>query len=259
MLRNLADAWSWIQRLVRRVERIESGANLENSSITRGRMRFIGGILRLDSGALLELIGQWRFFGNGAITGDVVAEGKWTQNGDWEFNGNGDIDGDVDLTGKITTENIRIEGGKIYVGETAIVIDGATGTISVGGTQIVIDGATGKITVNGGSSPATLEDGKMSFGTGGAVEADTDVGGVKMTAGDAVVNAGSVVSMRKGDSSIIVGALGVTINPAGDGDIDLLGRVGLDRSTVPAVSGTGLPINVLILDGAGHLRRTDGT
>lgn len=127
-----------------------------------------------------------------------------------------------------------------------------------GGGSITVEG-DGKIVVTGGVSPATLEDGKLSFGTGGAVEADTSVGGVKLTAGDAVVNAGSVVSMRKGDSSIIVGPLGVTINPAGSGDIDMGGDVRFDMSTVDNVSGTGLPEGALMITPAGRLRRADGS
>jgi hypothetical protein len=159
LLRNLSDVWGWIERLIRRIDRLESGANLENSSITNGRMRFIGGILRLDSGALLELIGQWRFSGNGAITGDVVAEGKWTQNGTWEFNGNGKIYGDVEVLG----------GGRIRVGQ--IVLNPAVngGTIEIGGHTIFASGNVLSITHSGGAqvvlnaSGATLIGGGKSF------------------------------------------------------------------------------------------------
>ncbi len=130
MLSNLADAWGWIARLIRRIERIESGALLENSSITGGRMRFIGAVLRLDSGALLDLVGQWRFRGNGAITGDVVAEGKWTQNGTWEFNGDGKIFGDVQV----------LAGGRIRVGQIVLNPSANGGTIEVGGHTIFASG-----------------------------------------------------------------------------------------------------------------------
>lgn len=154
-LRDLNDAWGWIQKLISRVSRLESGAMLENSSITNGRMRFIGGLLRLDSGALLELIGQWRFFGNGAITGDVYSEGKWTQVGDYDFTGDGDLAGDVamsgnfDLTGLFKSGNVRIEDGKIYVGagSNLIVIDGATGTITVGSMKLDPSNHDGMITM----------------------------------------------------------------------------------------------------------------
>lgn len=72
--------------------------------------------------------------------------------------------------------------------------------------------AGGTIEVDGGESPATLADGALSFETGGRVEADVDVGGIRMRSGDAVVNAGDVASIRKGDSSVTAGPLGVTIN-----------------------------------------------
>lgn len=130
MLSNLADAWGWISRLIRRIERIESGALLENSSITGGRLRFIGGVLRLDTGALLDLIGQWRFRGNGAITGDVVAEGTWTQNGPYELNGDGDIYGDVEV----------LAGGRIRVGQIVLNPSANGGTIEVGGHTIFASG-----------------------------------------------------------------------------------------------------------------------
>lgn len=113
------------------IRRILSARWLENSSVRNGKLRFLGGVLRLDSGALLDLVGQWRFVGNGAITGDVFSEGKWTQVGPWEFTGDGDIFGDVNQIGILKQGNIRLQDGKIYVG--------------IGGAQIVIDGATGKI------------------------------------------------------------------------------------------------------------------
>lgn len=160
---DLNEAWGWIQKLIRRVSRLESGAMLENSSITNGRMRFIGGLLRLDSGALLELVGQWRFFGPGAITGDVYSEGKWTQVGDYDFTGDGDLAGTVDLsgifnlTGKFTSENVRIEDGKIYVG--------------AGGNLIVIDGATGKIIAGSMTIDPALNGGSVKFAGGPEVYA----------------------------------------------------------------------------------------
>lgn len=204
-LRDLNDAWSWIQRLIRRVARLESGAMLENSSITRGRMRFIGGLLRLDSGALLELIGQWRFFGNGAITGDVYSEGKWTQVGDYDFTGDGDLAGDVDLsgnfnlTGKFTSENVRIEDGKIYVG--------------AGGSLIVIDGATGKI-IAGNMTIDPADGGSVAFPGGAKLDADPG-GGVRLTQGTNRVFVGAgLVSMQMGTRSIAISASGIQMTGA---------------------------------------------
>lgn len=199
-LRDLNDAWSWIQRLIRRVSRLESGAMLENSSITRGRMRFIGGLLRLDSGALLELVGQWRFFGNGAITGDVFAEGTWTQVGDWDFTGDGDLAGDVtmsgnfDLTGMFKSGNVRIEDGKIYVG--------------AGSSQIVIDGATGKITV-GGMTIDPADGGKITFPGGAELRADVGTG-IQMQIGTVKISAqAGAITLAVGTRSIGISSSGI--------------------------------------------------
>lgn len=156
-----------LKNLQRIVARLLSGRFLENSAIRSGRMRFIGGVLRLDSGALLELIGQWRFFGNGAITGDVVAEGKWTQNGPWEFNGPGDIAGDVDLAGdmSVTGNVIILPGGKIQVGN--IVIDP---TISGGavafqnGAQVFTDASTIQVYLGNGVLQVSNSEVKLQLG-----------------------------------------------------------------------------------------------
>lgn len=196
---DLNEAWGWIQKLIRRVSRLESGAMLENSSITNGRMRFIGGLLRLDSGALLELVGQWRFFGNGAITGDVYSEGKWTQVGDYDFTGDGDLAGNVtmsgnfDLTGIFKSGNIRIQDGKIYVGE--------------GASQIVIDGTTGKITV-GGMTIDPADGGKVTFPGGAQVRADVG-NGVQMQMGN------TRVSVQDTYIQMTIGTRSIIINPGG--------------------------------------------
>ncbi|WP_091232654.1 hypothetical protein [Microbacterium sp. 3J1] len=258
MLDNLGDVAAALKSLIRRVRRLETATPLQNAAITRGSLRVASeeGLIVQGSAlvnGLLSVLGRVRIHGLGLL--EVLSLIDLL--GSMRVRGGGTID--VESGGAIVVGNVRIQDGKIAVNGSAIVIDGATGRISVNGNDIVIDGATGKITVNGGSSPATLEEGKMSFGTGGAVEADTSVGGVKMTAGDAVVNAGSTASIRKGSSSIIVGASGITINPAGSGDIDLLGTVQFDLSTIPQISGTGLYAGALIINGSGYLRRSDGT
>lgn len=187
--RKLGDA---LKKMQRQITRLQSARWLENASVRSGRLRFIGGILRLDSGALLELIGQWRFFGNGAITGDVVAEGRWTQNGSWEFNGPGEIAGDValtgdfDLTGVFKSGNVRIEDGKIYVGAAGgeIVIDGATGAITVPGSQPIVlrqVGGLARIDLGGTAQIWSGGDGVTILGVGGGfvnVYSDgVDIGG----------------------------------------------------------------------------------
>ncbi len=222
MALDLHDMWGWLQRLIRRVERLESGAFLENSSITGGRLRFIGGLLRLDSGALLELIGQWRFFGNGAISGDVVAEGKWTQNGPWEFNGPGDIDGDVllggdfNLTGKLTAAGIRIEDGIIWVGTS--------------GSLIAIDGTTGQIVA-------------------GSMVIDPTGGGSVTFPGGAVVKAGSSggVAMTQGSYTAVITATGASIGKTGL-NVSVTDAVGVQFVGLPTTTGKGVPAGTLWAD-----------
>lgn len=190
-----------ITKLQHDVKRLLSSRPLENSSVRNGMLRFIGGVLRLDSGALLELVGQWRFFGNGAITGDVYSEGKWTQVGDYDFTGDGDLAGDVtmsgnfDLTGIFKSGNIRIQDGKIYVGE--------------GASQIVIDGTTGKITV-GGMTIDPADGGKVTFPGGAQLRADVG-NGVQMQMGNTRVSVqDTYIQMTIGTRSIIINSGGIS-------------------------------------------------
>lgn len=121
MLRNLADVWGWLEKLIRRIERLESGTFLEDSSITDGRMRFINSTLRLDSGARLELVGE------------LVAEGPWS------FKGDGKISGDVDLTGSLAV----LAGGLIKVGNITLDPSSNGGSMKFsGGPEVYAAGTT---------------------------------------------------------------------------------------------------------------------
>lgn len=153
-LRDLNDAWGWIQKLVRRVSRLESGAMLENSSISNGRMRFIGGLLRVDSGGSVQIVGTlsidgttavtgtftvsgpWNLTGNGTITGNVTATGTLTQNGPWNLNGTGTIAGNVTQTGSLTVAG----GGTITAGAVTITPSGG-GRVQAG--TVAMDGGGG--------------------------------------------------------------------------------------------------------------------
>ncbi|CAN7154185.1 hypothetical protein LJR044_002506 [Microbacterium foliorum] len=249
-----------IRNLQHDVRRLLSGRWLENTSVRGGRLRFIGGILRLDSGALLDLIGQWRLRGPGAITGDVYSEGKWTQVGDYDFTGEGDLagnvtmSGDFDLTGMFKSGNVRIEDGKIHVGAGAseIIIDGADGsvtagnvkikdgkiTVGTGAAQIVIDGATGKITASGMAiDPA--DGGKVTFPGGAQLRADVG-SGIQMQIGSVKISA------QTNFIQLTLGTRSLTIN-----------STGFQLSSVPTktAAATGLPAGVAHLDGSGNLFR----
>jgi hypothetical protein len=146
MARDLNELWGWVERLIARVSRLESGAFLENSSITKGRMRFIGGLLRLDSGALLELVGK------ADITGTLEGVGTILWRGSMKILGLGtlDVDGPATfratldvlaatrLRGKITLEDdMTLTGpGKIKVGTVTM------GITSNGRPGLDFEGAT---------------------------------------------------------------------------------------------------------------------
>lgn len=235
-----------------RLRRLETAIPLQNSSVTQGRLRFIGGQLLIDSGGQFAVVGTasvdgsmtvsgtflltgsgWRIVGSGSIEGPTTVIGTLKVDGDSRFTGNLSLEGDIALTG-----NMGIAaGGKFTAGNVTIEED--------------------EVTVGGGASPATLKDSALSFATGGKVEADTSVGGARLSAGTAVVNVGSVASIRKGPSSVIVAPDSVTVNAAGGGDIDMIGSVRIPG--IPTLSGTGLPLNTLLVTGGGYLRRSDGT
>lgn len=189
---DLNDTWGWIQKIIARLSRLESGAMLENSSITNGRMRFIGGLLRLDSGARLEGVGTFDWSGPGSIAGNwEVLQGGVIKVGGVLISpvGGGRImvgAGPVGIildggAGSMTTGNVRIEGGKIYVGAGAnqIVIDGATGTITVPGTNPIVlhQDANGLAKVEFGPTGAIWSGGDgvtIASGTDGAINVYSD-------------------------------------------------------------------------------------
>lgn len=138
---DLGDELAELRELKRRVDRLESGTMLENASITRGRVRFIGGTLRVDSGGRVEIVGT------------LDLEGPWT------FSGDGDITGDVDLDGTMSVRNgeIVIDGANPITlasdtsGGAAIMFDGG-GSLASGGTSIVLRAGDGSLVGLGGAS-----------------------------------------------------------------------------------------------------------
>lgn len=194
MARNLADAWSWIEKIVRRLSRLESGAMLENASITSGRLRIIGGTLRVDSGGSLIVVGTmsidgtttvtgnfkvtgpWTLEGNGTITGNVTiagnvsATGEWTQIGEWHLNGDGSITGDVDITGILTLmSELRVSNaGKITVGSMTLDPTTRGGSVKfAGGPEVYASGTALSLysgALNGGSVDLSPGLGKLSGG-----------------------------------------------------------------------------------------------
>ena len=180
MADDLSDAFAEIRRLKADVDRLKRARPLENSSVTNGRLRFIGGTLRVDSGGRVEIVGSlqidgatvvngtfkiegpWSLNGNGEIAGNVAVTGKLTQNGPWEFIGAGKITGNVDVTGTIRV----LAGGKIQVGN--IVIDPSISggaIVFANGAQVFTDAST--IQVYKGNGVAQISDTEAKLQLGG--------------------------------------------------------------------------------------------
>ena len=182
------------REILDRIRTLETATTLQNAAVSEGRLRFIGGLLLIDSGGRLEVVGT--FDGNGDFT--------WS--GPWAFTGDGGIAGDVDITGNATVKG------------------------------------AGRIRVEGGDSPATIENGKVAFDTGGELEADVTNGGVRLRADDAVVNVGNVASLRKGSSSVTAGPLGVTVNAPSGQQILLQGALAFAAVPVAPAGVTTVPL-----------------
>lgn len=79
------DVWRELREMKRKIARLESGSMLENSSITRGRFRVIGGEFKVDENGLFTLEGTFNQAGDynvkdgGVVTveagGEVVVNG----------------------------------------------------------------------------------------------------------------------------------------------------------------------------------------
>src|SRR5690606_4180344 len=127
---DLSDVYKQLRDLRDEVRRLRAPIDLENSAIENGRMRFIGGLLRVDSGGRVEIVGTLAVEGTSQFVGPVTISGPWT------FSGNGSITGDVDLTGDFEV----LGGGRIKVGNVVLTPgNGGRITIGTGSSQIIID------------------------------------------------------------------------------------------------------------------------
>ena len=173
-LRDLSETWGWIQRIVRRLERIESGAILERSSITDGVMTFIRGTLRLLNGARLELEGILD------IVGQVFLRGPMTVSGP---------NAAITVGGVVITP---LGGGRVQIGPN-IVLDAATQTITVGGADgIVINATEQTITVGDDVVLDASDGGRVEVGGPEGVVIDTSSGRPRVligSGGELVVDA----------------------------------------------------------------------
>lgn len=191
---DLSDPWVAIRELQSEVRRLRSGIQLENSSITNGRMRFIGGTLRVDSGGRVEIVGTleidgnttvsgafdvdgpWSLDGNGNVTGNVTSTGSFTQNGPWALNGTGTIAGNVTQAGSLTVSG----GGKINVGTAMEITPASSGgaiKFDTGGELRSADGLTWLVHGNNG----VAVDGSQVIVRYGARQLQITSTGIKLT------------------------------------------------------------------------------
>jgi hypothetical protein len=222
---NLNDVAGWIKDIYYRLRKLESGSFLESSSITSGRMRFIGGTLMIDSGGQLVVIGAasvdgtmtingtflltgsgWRIVGSGSIEGPTTVVGTLQIDGDTRITGNLSLEGDASLTGNMAVE----DGGKILVGE------------------MLLD--------------PTEHGGAVIFPNGAQVFTDADT--VQLYKGNSVAQiSDSYARIQHGGDVVQIDGNGIRMSPG----------------AMQTESGTGLPVGTVRVGADGYLRRSDGT
>jgi hypothetical protein len=213
---NLAQANAEIEKLWKRLERLERGAPIGFSAVSRGALRIlseeglivegsarISGILDGDG----ELIwsGDISFTGPFTIDGVTTQNGEYTVNGAWHLIGDGDIAGDVnmtglfDLTGDATlagmvdiTGTLKVSGPSEF--SSTLAIKGATTleadlNVKPGG-KVIVEGAQ-SITLSsvGGTAMMRFSDGPRvwSASGGGRLDAGANTGIVLSTAEAAIL------------------------------------------------------------------------
>lgn len=178
------------------IEALRNANPLQAAAVGRGGITvYGGGVITIENGGLSVT-------GYAEISGELRGDGTLIWTGPWAFTGEGEITGNVGLTGnldvvddgKITVGNIRIENGKIYVGE--------------GAGQIVIDGATGKITAGNMTIDPSGNGGQIDFGGGRVINAGTGFLGLYDGERQVIFNS-SGVTMVAGGRSLSVGDAGM--------------------------------------------------
>lgn len=133
---------------------VDGSAKVTGWLIVTGTERVTGlleilGTLR--AAGVIEFTGPTTIAGTTEITGDTTVTGKLTVEGAWSLDGEGEITGNVGLTGdlnvaeggRITADNVRIEDGKVYVGDLVLEPNENGGTVKFpGGSQVYASGTT---------------------------------------------------------------------------------------------------------------------
>lgn len=149
------------EQLKRELRALQTQSPLENSSVTNGRLRFIGGTLRVDSGGRVEIVGTLDIDGTTEVTGSFTVSGPWNMTGNGTITGDVTISGDFNVTGggKIAAGNVTIEPNKITIGtgSTAATIENGEFKLNNGAKLATYGSSIGMLSPDG-SSFATVTD-----------------------------------------------------------------------------------------------------
>ena len=160
MAASLNDVTGWIKDIFYRLRKLESGAFLENSSITNGRLRIIGGTLLVDSGGLVQIVGTLQVDGTTSVTGTFTVSGPTTVTGAFQVSGPTTVTGSFDVSGpwKLIgageiTGNYTVTGKVTQVGDMDV-----NGVLKLNGNGWSITGngeIAGKVNLTGSFEVAT--------------------------------------------------------------------------------------------------------
>lgn len=208
---------SMIPEILRRLRDLETASPVGFTSVTRGALRVASneGLLVEGSAKVsgwLVVTGTLKGTGTFDWSGDLILSGSQHVTGPTVFDGSLRVNGPIDVYGAWKLiGNGEIQGHAKVTGTWELVGDGQVqGNVVITGSVDV--NSPGRIRITGGSSPATLEDGRLSFGTGGVVEADTTNGGVRLSVGTNRVYVGTgAVALQRGSISIILSGSGITM------------------------------------------------
>lgn len=172
---NLAQANAEIEKLWKRLERLERGAPIGFSSISRGALRILSpeGLIVVGSASISGLLtgdgelvwdGSITFTGPFTIDGTTVQNGDYTVNGPWHFVGDGDISGDVTMTGVFDlTGDANLSGTVTITGPLNV-----SGPLDIGGVTTLRKDLN---VVSGGRIVA----GNTSFNPNGSLQSTTQL------------------------------------------------------------------------------------
>lgn len=184
----------------------------ESSSVRNGRVRFIGGVFRVDSGGRVEIVGVLQVDGTTTVTGTFTVTGPMTVTGPWDLEGPGVIKGDVEITGKVT-----------QLGDMDI--DGVL-TVNGDGWSITGDGEiSGDVKLSGKVSLT----GSLDVAEGGYIQ----VGPTRISGSAEGFISSLLTIIMKTPILQVTGALGVTQGAVFEGSVSMPGLVPITLASAP--------------------------